>query len=108
MKVTNKVVDNKNIDKSLDIKNSKKAQAQNKANTKIDLNKASSDGVKVTLSDKAKEFKEIKAAVNNTPDIDTAKINRIKTALKEGKFDINYDKLAEKIVEHDMMYDLLS
>lgn len=106
MKVTNKIIDSKNLEKPNDIKNNKKADI--KKDIKTDTSNKTAEGVKVTLSDKAKEFKAIKETVNNTPDIDKAKIDRIKTALKEGKFDINYDKLAQKIVEHDIMYDLLS
>jgi len=106
MKVTNKIIDSKNLEKSGDIKNTKKADI--KKNIKTDTADKTNEGVKVTLSDKAKEFKTIKAAVKDTPDIDKAKVDRIKAALKDGKFDVNYEKLAQRIVEHDIMYDLLS
>jgi flagellar biosynthesis anti-sigma factor FlgM len=108
MKVTSKIIDNKNVDKSLDIKNSKKTNANKDIKDSKSATIKDNDSVKVSISDKAKEFKAIKELVSNTPDVDIAKIQRIKTALKDGKFDINYDKLAEKIVEHDIMYDLLN
>ena len=107
MKITSKPVQDKSLEKSLDVKNTKNTKV-NSANKKINSNRDINSSAKLTLSAKAKEFQKIKDAVKNTPEVDKAKVDRIKKALKAGKFSVNYDKLAEKIVEHDIMYDLLS
>lgn len=65
-------------------------------------------GAKVSLSARARDYQKIKEVADNSDGVDAAKVERIKKALKEGKFDVDYDKVAEKIVENDIMYDLLS
>jgi negative regulator of flagellin synthesis FlgM len=68
---------------------------------------AADSGAKVTLSAKAQEFNKIKDAASKSPDVDQAKVDRIKKALKEGKFEVDYDKVAEKMVENDVAMELL-
>lgn len=111
MKISGKPIENKSLEKSLDVKNTKKSE---KIINKQDIDTASvdkkniKDGAKVSLSEKAKEFQKIKEAVAGVPDVDKAKVAKLKEAIKDGKLEINYDKLAERIVEHDILFDLLS
>lgn len=111
MKISGKIVDNKNLEKSLDVKNTKKSEKiinKQVSNTAGVDKKDIKEGAKVSLSEKAKEFQKIKEAVSEIPDVDKAKVAKLKEALKDGKLEINYDKLAERIVEHDILFDLLS
>jgi negative regulator of flagellin synthesis FlgM len=65
-------------------------------------------GAKVTLSAKAQEIKKVKDAAMKSPDVDQAKVDRIKQALKDGKYDVKADKIADKMVESHAMDEILS
>lgn len=55
-------------------------------------------GEQIALSVKAKGIQKALETVQATPDIRTEKINRIKTEIAEGRFQINSEKVAEKIL----------
>ena len=55
-------------------------------------------GEQIALSAKAKGIQKALETVQSTPDIRTEKINRIKTEIAEGRFQINSEKVAEKIL----------
>lgn len=55
-------------------------------------------GEQIALSAKAKGIQKALETVLATPDIRTEKINRIKTEIAEGRFQINSEKVAEKIL----------
>lgn len=48
----------------------------------------------VELSDRAKVLKTVSSRVQQMPDVDQEKIERIKTAIANGDYKIDYDKLA--------------
>jgi flagellar biosynthesis anti-sigma factor FlgM len=103
MKITGKApVDPKILQGTTSSKTATKGKAAGKNTGKAD------QGATVTLSSKAKDFQRINHLAKESEGVDAAKVERIKKAIKEGKFDVNYDKLAEKIVENDIMYELIS
>lgn len=55
-------------------------------------------GEQIALSAKAKGIQKALETVQSTPDIRTEKINRIKTEIAEGRFHIDSEKVAEKIL----------
>ena len=52
----------------------------------------------IALSAKAKGIQKALETVQSTPDIRTEKINRIKTEIAEGRFQIHSEAVAEKIL----------
>jgi negative regulator of flagellin synthesis FlgM len=62
------------------------------------------EGAKVSLSTKAQDFKKIKEAADKSDGVDSAKVDRVKQAIKDGKYNIDYDKVADKMIEHDIMF----
>jgi flagellar biosynthesis anti-sigma factor FlgM len=62
------------------------------------------EGAKVSLSSKAQDFKKIKAAADKSEGIDNVKVANVKQAIKDGKYNIDFDKVAEKMIESDIMY----
>jgi len=52
----------------------------------------------IALSAKAKGIQKALETVQSTPDIRTEKINRIKTEIAEGRFQISSEAVAEKIL----------
>lgn len=48
----------------------------------------------VELSDRARVLKAVESRVNQMPDIDQDKVDRIRNAISNGEYKIDYDKLA--------------
>ena len=66
---------------------------------KEEIESSTKGDVKVEIPDKIKEFSRIKSAVIRVPDVDhREKIANLKRQIQEGVYDINYEKLAEKIL----------
>ena len=55
-------------------------------------------GEQIALSSKAKGIQKAFETVQSTPDIRTEKVNRIKTEIAEGRFQIHSEAVAEKIL----------
>lgn len=53
---------------------------------------------KVSLSDASKDMKLAKEAVADAPDIRAEKVDPIKQKLADGKYKVNADKVAEKMI----------
>ena len=60
---------------------------------------SSSGSEQVAISSKAKEIQQVTNAVNATPDIRIAKVEKIKDQLANGNYHISSDKLAEKVLQ---------
>ncbi|EAR09434.1 flagellar biosynthesis anti-sigma factor FlgM [Reinekea blandensis] len=77
-------------------KTQKNADAESLANAKSGNGTESakqSDDV-VELSDRARVLKAVESRVNQMPDIDQDKVDRIRNAISNGEYQIDYDKLA--------------
>ena len=65
--------------------------------------KFSSLDAKVTIPEAIKDFARIKKVVDESQEIDNqAKVEKIKDQIKNGSYKINYDLLAEKIMENEI------
>ena len=53
----------------------------------------------IALSSKAKSIHQAQEVLKTTPEIRTEKVNRIKKEIAEGRFNIDSEVLAEKILE---------
>ncbi|MBU2862234.1 flagellar biosynthesis anti-sigma factor FlgM [Reinekea marina] len=49
----------------------------------------------VQLSDKARVMKAVESRIQNMPDVDQDKVDRIRNALSNGEYKIDFDKLAD-------------
>lgn len=54
---------------------------------------------KISLSGKAQEMNELKALINDLPDIRIDKVEQLKRAIDTGSYNIDSYKVAEKILE---------
>lgn len=63
--------------------------------------------VTTNVSDRAKTMAKARSVIDATPDVDMEKVERIKQALITGSYDIDYDKLAEKLVREDLLNQIL-
>ena len=65
--------------------------------------KFSSLDAKVTIPEAIKDFARIKKVVDESPIMDNEKkIEKIKNQIKDGSYKVNYDLLAEKILENEI------
>jgi len=64
-----------------------------------ELESATGTHAKVDISDKIRDFAKIKSAVDRSPEIDNSgKVNKLREQIKSGKYKVDYDALAEKIL----------
>lgn len=73
------------------------APATRKAGTEsAEINKSDSgkNGDVVKLSDRAEVLRTVNSKVQQLPDIDQEKVDRIRTAIQNGDYSIDYNKLA--------------
>jgi len=61
-----------------------------------------SDRDKVSLSGKAKEINDLKAIINDLPDIRRDRIDSVKNAIDTGSYNFDSLKIAQKILEEEM------
>jgi len=59
---------------------------------------------KVVLSPEAKAFGKLSSAVNKSPDVDSEKVANIKKAISEGKFEVNAERIAEKMLQQENLF----
>lgn len=71
------------------------AQSTSKAGTEsAEANNSKSTDDVVKLSDRAEVLRTVSSKVQQLPDIDQEKVDRIRTAIQNGDYSIDYNKLA--------------
>ncbi len=65
-----------------------------------ELSEKTSTDAKVTIPDGVKDFSRIKKAAINAPEVDNSeKIARLKAQIAAGTYEVDYDGLADKILQ---------
>lgn len=78
-----------------EVKSSTPAKSSTKADAKD----------QVVLSQEAQTLGRLQAKINSSPDVNLEKVEEIKRAIAEGRFEINADRIAENMLNQD---DLLA
>ena len=73
-------------------------EVSSNATDKLSNSKQPSSAEQVTLSSKAKSIQQAQKVIKNSTDIRTEKVDRIKKEISEGRFKIESDLLADKIL----------
>jgi negative regulator of flagellin synthesis FlgM len=60
---------------------------------------------RVTLTNDAEQLRRLDEAVSGTSGVDAQKVATIKTAIAEGKFEVDADKIATKLLELEQQLD---
>ena len=76
-----------------------KESAKTQASGGSSSTKGAQGAEQIALSSKAKDIQKAHEAVKNSSDIRVDKVERVKVEIAEGRFHINSDKLAEKILK---------
>lgn len=63
--------------------------------------KSAAAGEGVVLSSEAKTLNRLEASISDTPDVDMERVEQIKQAIAEGKFEINAERIAENMLKQD-------
>ena len=64
-------------------------------------NSASESADQVELTSAAQKVDEVIASLSSEPVVDRQKVDAIKTALEEGRYEVNSSVIAEKLIEID-------
>ena len=57
---------------------------------------------KVAISDGAKQASKAQAVAKSTPDVDEAKVARLKAAIQAGSYNVDSDKIADRMVDEHL------
>lgn len=60
----------------------------------------------VEVSDHASTLKMIRGLVQNSPDIRAEEVDRIVSQLKEGRYKINFEKVAESFIKEALLNEI--
>jgi negative regulator of flagellin synthesis FlgM len=83
-------------------KSQKAAMQRNSYDKAKELNAKTSDHAKVAIPEAVKDFARIKRAVDTAPEIDnSAKMARLKSQIKNGTYNVDYDAVADKILQKE-------
>ena len=78
---------------------SKTEKPARKVSTAASASQKSEGGTTVSLSQKAKQVQKVHETIQSEPDIRSQRVSAIKDNIKNGTYKIDYDKIAEKILE---------
>jgi negative regulator of flagellin synthesis FlgM len=57
---------------------------------------------KVAISSKARDIAKAREAAGNAPDVDEAKVARLRSAIKDGSYKVDADKVADRLVDEHL------
>lgn len=66
-------------------------------------NSSSSGADSVKISQQARQINDLQQAIAQAPDIDTKKVEEIRQSLENGQYEMNSSKIAQKILEMDVL-----
>lgn len=75
------------------------ASGNQETEKKQNAEKVDAEKDKISLSGKAKEISELKAAIDQLPDVRTDKVDALRQAIDTGTYNIDARKIAQKILE---------
>jgi len=64
---------------------------------------APTQGDTVQLSEAAKALQNVEKRLADTPDVDSARVNKIKQDIESGNYQVNPDRIAEKMMQFDSL-----
>ncbi len=114
MKIThNKIGQNLNLtdssksEKSKEAKNTEALQTDKNASQVDKLKdlsgKADNDAVKIDLSSRAQDVRQIKESAMAAPDVDMAKVEKFRKLIDEGKYKVDAKAVADRMVDEHLM-----
>jgi negative regulator of flagellin synthesis FlgM len=93
-----------NLPNSAQVKNDKVEQNVQRQQATVQQNASQAAGQKqdsVSITPQAQQFSKLTEKASNSSGIDQEKIDKIKQAIAEGKYKINVEQLARRIVQFE-------
>lgn len=84
-------IDNLQVNKVSELYNKMKRERQTEKKTKDD---------KIDISGKAMDIKNIKKELDESAEIRSKKVEKLKTSIADGSYDVDSRKIAEKIIDN--------
>jgi len=75
------------------------SQSEHKQAATVEKGESSHDSVQ--LSPEAQALKRLEAQISASPDIDSGRVAAIKRAIAQGNFEVNVERIAERMLQHD-------
>lgn len=57
----------------------------------------------VVISEQAQGLRKLQTSIGNLPDVDSDRVNALRQAIAEGKFEINADRIAENMLNQEAL-----
>ncbi len=76
-------------------------KVQSESNPRVGGNPAPEE--KVNLSTKARDIQQLRDAINQLPDVREEKVRELKEQVEKGVYDVNGQKIAEKMVAESLL-----
>jgi negative regulator of flagellin synthesis FlgM len=84
---------------SLNSNQSSSVKSRNEAKIDSSSEKSSAEtGDRVTLTDTASKLKNIEQQINKSSSVDNARVAEVQSAINNGDYDVNADRIADKML----------
>lgn len=87
------------IDNTLKPTSSVSSESKTRATRDSSPSSATPGDSRVQLSSLSDRMQQIEQVIGQTPVVDNAKVDEIKTAISEGRFSVNPDKVADGLID---------
>ena len=65
---------------------------------------AQSGGDQVTLTDTARRLSDLTQTVGSQPTVDRARVDEIRTAIQEGRYQVNAEQVSERLLRTEQLF----
>ena len=86
---------------SLNSNQSSSVKSRNEAKQSNESSSSSSDGDRVTLTNTAERLKNIENELNNSSSIDSARVEKVQSAISNGDYTVDADRIADKMLDFE-------
>jgi len=76
-------------------------KSRNEAKQSNEGSSSSSDGDRVTLTNTAERLKNIENELNNSSSIDSARVEKVQSAISNGDYTVDADRIADKMLDFE-------
>lgn len=76
-------------------------KSRNEAKQSNESSSSSSDGDRVTLTNTAERLKNIENELNNSSSIDSARVEKVQSAISNGDYTVDADRIADKMLDFE-------
>ena len=89
------------VGKGITVDSKNQPKSSSTSEPQVQSKPVASTADKVTMTRQAEQLQKLDELVRNTPDVDQEKVDRIKTQIAEGKFQIDSDAIASRIIQQE-------